>query len=64
VTREPEVTSPRGRVTYANLLDSQRWHAAFHYRQLLAFLGGRGYDLTRALSLETLGGLSLPGEVF
>lgn len=64
VTREPEITSPRGRVTYANLLDSQRWHAAFHYRQLLAFLGGRGYDLTRALSLETLGGLSLPGEVF
>jgi hypothetical protein len=60
----PEITSPRGRVTYANLLDSQRWHAAFHYRQLLAFLDERGHDITTALSLESLGGLSLPGEVF
>ena len=51
-------------MTYANLLDSQRWHAAFHYRQLLAFLGERGHDLTTALSLESLGGLSLPAEVF
>ena len=64
LTHDPEITSPRGRVTYANLLDSQRWHAAFHYRQLLAFLDGRGHDLTRALSLESLGGLSLPEEVF
>src|SRR5262249_38000841 len=51
LARDPDITSPRGRVTYANLLDSQRWHAAFHYRQLLAFLDGRGYDLTGALSL-------------
>jgi hypothetical protein len=64
LTHDPKITSLRGRVTYANLLDSQRWHAAFHYRQLLAFLDGRGHDLTRALSLESLGGLSLPEEVF
>ena len=38
LARDPDITSPRGHVTYANLLDSQRWHAAFHYRQLLAFL--------------------------
>ena len=49
LARDPDITSPRGHVTYANLLDSQRWHAAFHYRQLLAFLDGRGYHLqTRA----------------
>ena len=49
---------------YAELLDSQRWHAAFHYRQLLAVLAERGHDLTRALSLESLGRLNLPEEVF
>ena len=64
LARNPEITSPRGRVTYSSLLDSQRWHAAFHYRQLLVFLAGRGHDLTRALSLESLGGSSLPEEVF
>ena len=64
LARDPDITSPRGRVTYANLLDSQRWHAAFHYRQLLAFLEGRGYDLRGARSLASLDGLTLPAEIF
>jgi len=64
LARDPDITSPRGRVTYANLLDSQRWHAAFHYRQLLAFLDGRGHDLTGARSLASLHGLTLPAEIF
>jgi hypothetical protein len=64
LARNPDITSPRGRVTYANLLDSQRWHAAFHYRQLLAFLEGRGHDLTGARSLPSLDGLTLPAEIF
>ncbi|MEZ5100814.1 MAG: hypothetical protein R3C15_13645 [Thermoleophilia bacterium] len=64
VERDPAVESPRGPITYANLLASQRWHAAFHYRQLLAFLGGRGHDLTGALALSSLGELDLPAEVF
>ena len=34
----PRHRLPARQVTYTNLLDSQRWHAAFHYRQLLAFL--------------------------
>ena len=32
------VESPRGQVTYAELLASQRWHADFHYRELLEFV--------------------------
>jgi hypothetical protein len=62
--RDPLVNSPRGSVSYANLLASQRWHAAFHYRQLLVFLEGRGHDLARALSLASLADLELPPEVF
>jgi hypothetical protein len=58
--RDPEVASPRGTVTYANLLASQRWHAAFHYRQLLAVVEHDG----SAPSLSCLGDLGLPAEVF
>jgi hypothetical protein len=64
LAQDPDITSPRGCVTFANLLDSQRWHAAFHYRQLLAVLDGRGYDLTAARSLGSLDGLRLPAEIF
>jgi glutaredoxin len=64
LARDPEVGSPRGTVTYANLLASQRWHAAFHYRQLLAFLESRGHDVAGALSLNSFDDLDLPREVF
>ena len=64
LAQDPDIASPRGCVTFANLLDSQRWHAAFHYRQLLAVLDGRGYDLTAARSLGSLDGLRLPAEIF
>jgi hypothetical protein len=64
LARDPEVTSPRGRLSYASLLDSQRWHAAFHYRQLLTVLDGQGRELTGALSLASLDDLTLPAEIF
>jgi hypothetical protein len=62
--RDPEVDSPRGKVTYANLLASQRWHAAFHYRQLLAVLEDWGHEVTGAFALGSLGDLELPPEIF
>jgi len=64
LARDPEVGSPRGSLTYRNLLDSQRWHAAFHYRQLLAYLESGGHDLAGALSPASLRDLDLPAEVF
>jgi hypothetical protein len=62
--RDPEVDSPRGRVDYGSLLDAQRWHAAFHYRQVVTFLEGRGHDLSGAFSVASLAGLALPEEIF
>ncbi len=62
--RDPEVRSPRGLISYRNLLASQRWHVAFHYRQLLAFLAERGHDLGEVLALASLADLELPPEVF
>jgi hypothetical protein len=58
------VDSPRGRVAFASLLDAQRWHAAFHYRQVTAFLASRGHDLDGAFTLASLAGLELPPEIF
>jgi hypothetical protein len=64
LVRDPVVSSLRGEITYRNLLASQRWHAAFHYRQVLAFLEGRGHSVGDALSLESLRDLDLPREIF
>ncbi len=58
------VPSPRGALEWLALLDHQRWHAAFHYRQLIAFLGTRGDPRPPALSLDLLEGLDLPDDVF
>jgi hypothetical protein len=63
-SRDPEVASPRGRLTYTNLLASQRWHAAYHYRQLVAVVRSRGDAVNGAFSLASLADLDLPEEVF
>lgn len=58
------VPSPRGDLSWLDLLDHQRRHAAFHYRQLVAFLDARGVARPPALPLGLLEGLELPAEVF
>ena len=62
--RDPRVASPRGEVLYSALLDSQRTHAAFHYRQLVEFLRAEGAPPRDVLPLERLAGLELPAQVF
>jgi hypothetical protein len=64
LARDPEVVSPRGTITFGNLLASQRSHAAFHYRQLLAVLTDRGHDLTGTPPLASLCEVQLPREIF
>jgi hypothetical protein len=54
------VRTPRGELSFAELLDSQRWHAAYHYRQLVAFLRSRG----EALATYALPDVELPDDVF
>lgn len=62
--RDPIIASPRGDLPYSSLLTAQRWHAAFHYRQLTLFLTGRGPTLSASLALDRFAGLTLPAEVF
>ncbi len=51
-------------ITWSNLLAQQRWHAAYHYRQLTSFLAEEGRPVSHPLRLEGLAGLDLPDEVF
>jgi hypothetical protein len=62
---ERPVVSPRGEMQWGPFVSSQRWHAAFHYRQLVAFAGLQGVRRPAgALELSSLRGLELPDDVF
>ena len=62
--RDPEVRSPSGTIAFSTLLTSQRWHVAFHYRQMTVFLASRGVELPSALTPAALAALELPQEVY
>jgi hypothetical protein len=62
--RNPPVASSRGDVHFAALLEYQRWHAAFHYRQMVGFLAAEGIVLPTAFKVESLADLELPASVF
>jgi hypothetical protein len=59
-----EIATSRGAIGWANLLASQRWHAAYHYRQLTSFLEARGRPVAHPFPLAGLAGLDLPAEVY
>jgi hypothetical protein len=62
--RNPAVASSRGDVAFAALLEYQRWHAAFHYRQMVEFLRVEEVVLPAAFDVEALTDLALPESVF
>jgi hypothetical protein len=57
------VRTPRGRLTWVELLEAQRLHCAQHYRQATTWLLSRGQKLP-LLDLETLYGIRLPEAVY
>lgn len=61
--RDPLVSSPRGDLPYSALLAFQRWHTAFHYRQLLDVADSQGV-LLDGLDLTGLEDLSLPAGIY
>ena len=58
--RDPLVDTSRGPVRFSALVAFQRWHAAYHYRQLVHAIG----DGPGRLDLEPFDDLVLPREVF
>ena len=61
---DPEIESNRGMVPYSVILRSQRWHAAFHHRQIVAFFRSEGVGLEGALDVEAFEDLELPREIY
>jgi hypothetical protein len=59
----PVIWSPRGEVTYDRLLAAQRWHAAFHYAQMVEVLGDWKARLDKPYPLHTMAGLDLPSSL-
>lgn len=63
-TTNPNVTSPRGELTFSSLLASQRWHCSFHYRQMMYFLEPKGLVMPGAFRVESITDIDLPESVF
>ncbi len=61
---DPEIESNRGIVPYSVILRTQKWHAAFHHRQIVAFLRSEGVGLEGALDVEAFEDLELPREIY
>jgi hypothetical protein len=57
------VRTPRGELTWVELLEAQRLHAAQHYRQAVTQVASLGHPVP-ALDLEALYGMRLPGAVY
>ncbi|MGI8909705.1 MAG: hypothetical protein ACR2JR_04005 [Rubrobacteraceae bacterium] len=61
---DPEVRSSRGEVPYSVVLRAQRWHVAFHYRQILDFLRTQGIEPENVLDVEGFEDLDLPPSIY
>ena len=57
------VRTPRGALTWVELLEAQRLHCAQHYRQATTWLASKGHT-TPQLELETMYGMRLPEAVY
>ncbi len=61
---DPLIESNRGSAPYSVVLRSQRWHAAFHHRQIVDFLRSERLDLEGALDVEGIEDLDLPAQLY
>jgi hypothetical protein len=62
--RQRVVSGPRGTLTYAALLESQRWHAAWHLRQVLDHCARRGIEPASTLGSELIDQIGLPARIY
>ncbi len=62
--RDPDVSAGAEQLSFGALLDAQRFHAAFHYRQITTFLAQRSNASPPPFQLDRLEGLRLPEAIF
>ena len=58
------VSGPRGELSFAALLESQRWHAAWHYRQVIDHCRRRGVEMTSCPSPAVVDDIGLPESIY
>lgn len=61
---DPLITSSRGDAPFSVVLRSQRWHVAFHHRQVVDFLTTEGVDTKGTLDVEGFTDLDLPTGIY
>lgn len=61
---DPFLTSTRGDTSFSELLRLQRFHAAFHHRQITDFLQTEGVAFDRLLDVNALAGIGLPEDLY
>lgn len=61
---DPIIESNRGDAPYSVILRSQRWHAAFHHRQIVDSFAGGGVQVAEALDVSGFDDLDLPDAIY
>lgn len=61
---DPFIVSTRGDTDFSELLRLQRFHAAFHHRQITDFLQTNRIAFDRQLDVAALPGIGLPDELY
>lgn len=61
---DPFLSSTRGDTSFSELLRLQRFHAAFHHRQITDFLQTNGVVFDRQLDVGAIAGIGLPEELY
>lgn len=61
----PEIDTPRGRVTFNVIVAGQRFHAAWHYRQIVDHLRLGRFEVKEPLDVEAISAdLTLPAYIY
>ena len=61
---DPIIESNRGDAPYSVVLRSQRWHAAFHHRQIVDFFAAEVVPVAEALDVAGFDDLDLPDSIY
>jgi hypothetical protein len=61
---DPSLTTTRGDSTFSDLLRAQRFHAAFHHRQVVHFLQNEEIAVPQLLDVTAFAGIGLPASLY
>ncbi len=62
--QDPRLTSNLHEMSFSTLINAQRFHVGFHFRQVVAHLRGRGFDHVEPLPQGLVEALSLPSQLY